>query len=65
MLNVLLTQKKTQKQNGAKARTNLLLKSSALNTNAKVSKPVNPFFYGLSGVIKPLGMLKKVRQKSL
>lgn len=44
MLNVLLTQKKIQKQNGAKARTNLLLKSSALNTNAKVSKTVNPFF---------------------
>ena len=62
MLNVLLTQKKTQKQNGAKARTNLSLRRNALNTNAKVSSTVNRVFYGL---IKPLGTLRRTREKKL
>lgn len=65
MLNVLLTQKKTQKQDGAKARTNLSLRRNALNTNAKVSSTVNRVFYGLSDVIKPLGILRRTREKSL
>lgn len=65
MLNVLLTQEKTQKQNGANARTNLSLRRNALNTNAKVSSTVNRVFYGLSGVIKPLGILRRTREKKL
>ena len=65
MLNVLLTQKKTQKQNGAKARTNLSQRSNALNTNAKVSSTVNRVFYGLSRVIRTLEILRRTREKRL